>query len=282
MRAYLFMMLVGLSVVFSSCGDDEPYVKPLNKLTKITCVKNEHTPLFTVDIAYTPEGEISSIQMNQSETWQFVRVQHVLNVIGDPSVVRTDYAYSGNVIVNKSVWQKNIYDPTAEYTSDVYSYRYNHNKLAYADLKMKWPKEGGKGYSEMNYPQDEKYDWDNNGNMISFTKDKRVMAYQYESSMTRPVNFPFFVCGTFDPTQFDSFSPLNFSMGTLSRNMPTSAYSYTIPEVNQKQVEYTFEYIATLSDYLTGMIIREVRHEANGDVKNVYAYTFEYNFEPAS
>lgn len=282
MREYLLIMLMGLAVVFSSCGDDdEPYVKPLNKLTKITCVLNEQTPLYTAVIAYTPEGEISSIQMGAGETWQFVRVQNTLNVIGDPSVVRTDYTFSGNLIVNKSIWLKNQYDPNAEYTSDTYSYRYAQNRLAYTDLKMKWPEAGGKEYSEMSYPQDEKYGWES-GNMVSFTKDKRVMAYQYEGSMVRPVNFPFFACGTFDPTQFASFSPLNFSMGTLSRDMPTSAYSYSIPDSNVKQVEYTFEYTASLSDYLTGMIIREVRHEEGGDVKNVYTYTFEYNFEPAS
>lgn len=270
------MGLLGLS----SCGDDEkPYVKPLNKLTKVTCTLNDaQTPVFTADIAYTPEGRISSVRTDNGVTRQFVWVQNLLSVIGDPDIVRTDYTLSGDAIVKKSVWKQNPYDPTAEYTSDVYTYHYAQTRLAYTDLRMTWPNEDAKSYDEMNYPQDEKYEW-TGANMTAFTKDKQVMAYRYEGSMERPANFPFYVVSTFDPTSFASFSPLNLQMGALSRDMPTEAYRYRIPDVDTKLAEYAFEYTATLSDYLTGMTIHETIHDADGDKRNTYHYTFEYNFE---
>lgn len=272
-------MLVGL-LGLTSCGDDDkPYVKPLNKLTKITCTLNDsNTPLYTADISYTPEGKISSVLLNNSEMRQFVWVQNVLNVIGEADVVRTDYTLSGNTIVKKEVWKKNQYDPTAEYKSNSYTYHYGQRRLSYTDLLMRWPNEDGKTYNEMNYQQDDKYEW-TGANMTSFVKDKKVMSFQYEGSMVRPENFPFYVAGEFNPTVFEVYSPLNLMMGILSRDMPTSAYSYVIPETNVKLSEYTFEYTATLSDYLTGMVIHETIHSEKGDIFNTYNYTFEYNYE---
>lgn len=271
-----FLACLGLS----ACGDeDKPYVKPMNKLTRVTCTLDDaSTPLYTARIAYTPEGQISSIQLDDEAAQQFVWVQQVLTVIGEKERARTEYTVNGGTIVKKAVWQKNRYSPANEYASDTYTYHYKQGRLASADLLLIWPDNDGKNYRRMNYPAGEVYEWQS-GNLVTYTKDKQVMAYRYEGGLKRPANFPFRPTEDFIPTAFGTFSPLNLMMGSLSQEMPTSAYTYAIPDASKRLAEYTFEYTATLNDYLTGMEIIETRQEETGTQTRHYHYSFEYNYE---
>ncbi len=272
MKKYFLLLLVG--VAFTACSDDEPVVPELNKVTKVTCYKNdEATPLFVADIRYTSDGKISTINTGDDK-YLFVYSDGKFSVTGvRTSEVIQEYTLSGNVITGKSISRENPYLNHEMYVSDDYSYRYSGSNWVMTEWTARWPQETSNGYEERNYPEYEKYTWEN-GNVVLFAQsmDKREMKYEY--SMTEaPRNFPLRVIGSYTPVGFDVVSPLNLMYGAQNRNLPVRAYAYTIQNQNDIKAEYKYNY-TTVGDYITAMTI----DESVNDSTNVYKYTFEYNF----
>lgn len=264
---------------FTSCGsDDKPYVKPLNKLTKVTCTLEETgETLFATEITYQNDGKITNIRASDGGKQLFVYVGNTLTVSDTQHPGKVEYTLSGSAITAKKVSKPNEYNSNVEYVSDSYTYHYTGSNLISADWVVQWPNPDGLTYQQQSYPRDEVFTWVN-GNAASFTKDKKVIEYTY-GGRKRPENLPLRVIDTFSPTGFDVFSPLNFMMGSMNREMPEKAVVYTIPDTSSPEAEYTFQYNTTFDDYLMSMSISEVMHTDTGTVSATYKYTFEYNYE---
>lgn len=277
MKKYLLLVLTALCGLASCGNDDKPYVKPLNKLTKVTCTEKETgRTVFSAGITYLNDGRITDIQMNTGEKLQFIYVGNTMTVSGSQSLEQVEYALSGNAITSKKVSKINEYASSVRYVSDAYTYHYSGSNMTYTDWAVRWPNADGLTYQEQSYTRDQVFTWVS-GNVFSFTKDKKVIQYTY-GGRTRPVNMPFRVVDTFSPVGFEVFSPVNLMMGGMNREMPEKAYRYTIPAASAPEAEYTFQY-TTFGEYLLSMTIEEVKHEPSGDVSTTYHYAFEYNYE---
>lgn len=264
---------------FTSCGsDDKPYVKPLNKLTKVTCTLEETgETLFATEITYQNDGKITNIRTSDGGKQQFIYVGSTLTVSDTQQSGKVEYTLSGSAITAKKVSKRNAYNSNVEYVSDSYAYHYTGSNLTWADWVVQWPNTDGLTYERKTYSKDEVFNWEN-GNAASFTKDKKVIEYTY-GGRKRPENLPFRVIDTFSPTGFDVFSPLNLMMGSMNREMPEKAVVYTIPDASSPEAEYSFQYTTTFDDYLMSMSISELAHSDAGIVSATYKYTFEYNYE---
>ena len=95
-----------------SCGDDDkPFIPELNKLTSVTCTKNENA-FFNANITYDQDKQINRIILN-TEGNQFtdnyiivdktISVSGVKMIDGSPTnpFVHTVYTLSGNMIAAK-------------------------------------------------------------------------------------------------------------------------------------------------------------------------------------
>lgn len=274
MKRCLLVLLTALCGLASCGSDDKPYVKPLNKLTKVTCTLAETgETVFAAEITYQSDGKIANIQTHDGDKQQFIYVGNTLTVSHTLQPGKEEYNLSGNAITWKKVSKKNEYASSVEYVSDAYVYHYTGSDMNYVDWTVRWPNPDGRTYQEQAYPRDEVLTWEN-GNVTAFTKDKSVMNYEY-GGRVRPANLPFRVVNTFEPTGFEVFSPVNLLMGSMNREMPEKAYWYKIPETSAVEAEYRFEYTMTFDDYLVSMTIQEMK---SGSVTATYLYTFEYNY----
>ncbi|WP_455623290.1 DUF5032 domain-containing protein [Parabacteroides sp.] len=274
MKKYLFLLLIG-AVSLTACGDDDdPVVPELNKLTKVSCYKDgSSSPLFTADVNYTADGKISGIRFSGDKEWRLVSSDNKYLMI-DLSTGNElgEYVLSGNVITAKNVLKKNSYASNEVYVSDEYKYVYSGSNLTLTSWLVRWPNKDGKGYKSESYNEYDRFYWEN-GNVVTFTRNQDQMEYEY-SVAEMPANFPLRVIGSFAPVGFEAVSPLNLLYGARNRNLPTRAYTYTIPNQSEVKAEYKYTY-TTVGDYITGMTI----DENDGGTENAYKYTFEYDFE---
>ena len=277
MKKYLFLLLIGV-MGLTACGDDDPVVPKLNKLTNISCYKDSETsPLFTAEINYDIEGKISNMNLSGERKLLFIYSNDRFTVTDVNSGNATaEYVLSGNVITGMSVQKENA-RANQMYVSEEYRYRYSGSELKMTSCKLRWPKEKESGYEERVYDEYEKYTWqDKNVVLYSKVLDDREMRYEYSLEKC-PGNFPLRAIGSFSPVGFEAVSPLNFMFGAINRNLPTRAFTYRIPNVSDIETEYTYTY-NVVGDYITGMTIEE---SENGRT-TTYRYRFEYNFEVAS
>lgn len=276
MKKYLFLLLIGM-VGLTACGDDDdPNIPELNKLTKISCYKDgATTPLFVTDITYTTEGKISNMNFSGDRKLLFIYSDGKFTVTDLGSGTTTaEYALSGNVITGMKRQKVNELVSNEVYVSDEYVYRYSGSNLSMTSWKTRWPKEVGTGYEERDYPEYEKYTWENK-NVVLYAKslDDREMRYEYSVEET-PKNFPLRTVGSFSPVGFDPVSPLNTMYGNRNRNLMARAYTYQIPNQKDVKSEYIYTY-KRVGDYITGMTIEEKTESAS----STYDYVFEYNYE---
>lgn len=282
MKKYLFLLLIGAASLAACGDDDDPVVPELNKLTKVSCYKDGGlSPLFTVEVNYASDGKISNMRFSGDKEWRLFSSDNKYLMIdistGDEL---EEYILSGNVITAKEVSKKNSYASNEVYVSDEYKYSYSGTNLALTSWTARWPKESGTGYEVRNYPEYEKYRWEN-GNVVLYaqSQDSREMRYEY-SATENPKNFPLRVIGSFSPVGFEAVSPLNLLYGAQNRNLPVRAYTYTVPNQSTVNAEYKYTY-TTVGNYITAMTIEEYNHLADGDEggMNTYKYAFEYNYE---
>ena len=274
MKKYLFLLLIGM-MGFTACSDDDdPKAPVLNKLTKISCYKNNlSAPEFSVEINYNTEGKISNMNFTGDQKLLFIYSNDRFTVTDVNSGNATaEYVLSGNVITSMSV-QKENEAANQMYVSEKYVYRYVGSKLSMTSLTMRWPKETESGYDERVYDDYETYTWDNR-NVVLFAQklDSREMRYEYSLEKC-PENFPLRTIGSYQPVGFEAVTPLNFMYGMKNRNLPTRAFTYKVPNVSDVLAEYKYTYNRT-GDYITGMTIEE---ESEGTT-NSYRYVFEYNY----
>lgn len=278
MKKYVLIAWLGV-MVFTSCKDDNPPVVPeLNKLTKISCCKNEEvTPIFVADINYSSEGHLMNIQFSGENKLLFIYSENKFTVTDVNSGTKSaEYTLSGDVIIQKKISQENKNASNEIYVSDEYDYKYAGKELSYTNWKTRWPKENGKGYEERSYPSSETYKWEN-GNTVLYTQDKTEMRYEY-GALENPNNFPLRVIGSFAPVGFDAVTPLNLQYGTLNRNLPERAYTYQVTSPTAIDAEFTYSYMQ-VGDYITTMTITEENPVGGGDGSvNRYTFSFEYNY----
>lgn len=273
MKKYAILLLTALFGLASCGSDDKPSVKPLNKLTKVTCRMEETgQTMFAAEITYMANGQIASIQLDGHKQ-QFIYVGGTLTVSGDGIPETVKYTLSGNAITAKEVSKKNEYAPSVEYVSDTYAYHYTGSNMTYADWTVRWPNPDGLTYQDKTYKEHQTFKWEN-GNVTAFMEETNVMQYEY-SGRLRPANLPFRVVDTFTPVGFEVFSPVNMMMGSMNRELPVRAFRYKIPETSVVEAEYDFDYTTMVGDYLTGMTVQE---KEDGRVIGTYTYTFEYNY----
>lgn len=279
MKKYLWLLLVGAASLTACGDDDDPVIPELNKLTKVSCYKNGDTsPLFTAEIDYTTTGSIQSMHISGDKELRFFFSDGKFLVMDIASGTEVEeYTLSGSVITAKKVSKKNAYASNEVYVSDEYTYRYTGSNLIQTSWLTRWPKKDGQGYESEGYDDYDKFTWVN-GNVATFTRNQDRMEYEY-SVAENPKNFPLRVIGSFAPVGFDAVTPLNLLYGAQNRNLPTRAYTYTIPNPGQVKAEYRYTY-TTVGDYITGMTIDENNSLASGNEggANTYKYTFEYNY----
>lgn len=273
MKKYAILLLTALFGLASCGSDDKPYVKPLNRLTKVTCTMQETgQTMFAADITYMADGRVAYIRLDGRKQ-QFIYVGNTLTVSGDGMPATVKYTLSGNAITAKEVSKKNEYAPNVEYVSDTYAYQYTGSNMDRVDWTVRWPNPDGLTYDDKPYTEHQTFKWEN-GNVTAFMEERTVLKYEY-SGRLRPSNLPFRVVDTFAPIGFEVFSPVNMMMGGMNRELPERAFRYKIPDTSVVEAEYEFDYTATVGDYLTGLTIKE---KEDGRVIGTYVYTFEYNY----
>lgn len=280
MKKYTFLLII-MTIGLLSCGDDDKLVIPeLNKLTKVVCYKNGNTEanaVFSVNINYTNDGNISSMQFANGQKAIFVYVDRKFTVtnVGE-SNERAEYIMTGNVIGEKYIQKDNPYMNNEVYTSNEYIYNYSGSNLVGASRIMRWPKEGETGYETQKFDKEEAYTWEN-GNVSLFTQEKKRIEYKYSTALASR-NFPWRVIPSFNPIGFDVVSPINLLYGNQNRNLPVSAYCYSISDEDSSTANYTYNFAST-GEYITGMTIHEKTTSANGVIEeNDYEYIFTYNY----
>lgn len=280
MKKYAFLLMV-MTLGLLSCGDDDkPVIPQLNKLTKIVCYKNgnaEADAVFSVNINYTNDGDISSMQFANGQKAIFVYVDRKFTVtnIGE-SNERAEYIMTGNVIGEKYIQKDNPYMNNEVYRSDEYVYKYSGSNLTGASRVMRWPKEGETGYETQAFDKEEAYSWEN-GNVTLFTQEKKRIEYKYSTALASR-NFPWRVIPSFNPVGFEAVSPINLLYGNLNRNLPESAHCYNISGEDNATADYSYQFTST-GEYITSMTIREKINPANGvPQENSYEYIFTYNY----
>ena len=271
MKKYVFLLGV-MAIGLLSCGDDDkPVVPELDKLSQIVCTKNGTDVVFFVNVKYTNEGKIASLDFVKGKNVPFIYVDNKITMV-NPSddIERIEYLMSGNVIVRKSIMKDNPLNKEV-YTSDEYNYKYNGASLVSAARIMNWPVEDGNGYKSETFDKEEAYTWEN-GNITLFTQDKKRIEYTYSTALA-PRNFPWRVIPSFNPVGFDALSPLNLFYGNQSKNLPESAYYYNISGQDDTTVNYTYHFTTT-GDYITRMVVRE--KSSDSAEENTYEYAFLY------
>lgn len=277
MKKYLFLLITVLFGL-SSCGDDDKIEpKKLNKLTRITCYKNSSTtPLYMVDITYSSNGDIYSVQKDNEARQLFIYTNNLVTING-PGSELTTYTIRNNFISEKTVSKENPYIPNEAYNSDIYTYVYNGTAMREANWKTTWPKTDGSGYESRSYAPSDNYTWES-GAVIRYnnTRDPREMVYEYGTHM-QPANFPFRVINSFNPTGFEVVDPMNLYYGYQNIFLPSRAYVYEVPGTSPNLAEYTYSF-NNIGDYITNMTIIE-EDRTNGSQTNTYVFAFEYNYE---
>lgn len=272
MKRYLFTLLVG-SICLTSCGDDDkPIIPELNSVTRISCFEGESdSPKFTLTVDYTNDGRVSNMHYSGDDEWRLISSDNkYLTLDISSGETLEEYILNGNVIIEKNVSKKNKYASNEVYISDEYRYAYSGSELVQTSWVTRWPDEKG-GYKSESYAEYDKFKWEN-GNVTVFSRNQDRMEYEYRVE-PMPQNFPLRVIGSLEPVGLEVVSPLNLMFGRHGKNLPIKAYSYTIPNMSEKNAEYIYSY-TTVGDYITEMTINETK----GNERNTYKYTFEYNF----
>lgn len=257
----------------TSCGDDDkPIIPELNSVTRISCFEGESdSPKFTLTVDYTNDGRVSNMHYSGDDEWRLISSDNkYLTLDISSGETLEEYILNGNVIIEKNVSKKNKYASNEVYISDEYRYAYSGSELVQTSWVTRWPDEKG-GYKSESYAEYDKFKWEN-GNVTVFSRNQDRMEYEYRVE-PMPQNFPLRVIGSLEPVGLEVVSPLNLMFGRHGKNLPIKAYSYTIPNMSEKNAEYIYSY-TTVGDYITEMTINETK----GNERNTYKYTFEYNF----
>lgn len=271
---YVFSLLIGLFAL-SACSDDNDNGKSkLNKLTKVTCYRNnETTPTYQVEIYYNSNGTIAYMQSTEKGKQEYIFTDKKLTVSG-PDATRTEYTLNNNFITQKKNQVLHPIEPNTVYFNEEYNYSYKRNKINTADKLVRWPSGNGISYETRQYPAYDTYYWTDN-NITLFAQEAREMVYEY-LPQERPGNLPFKVPNNFRPLGFEIVDPTNFMYGALNKELVSYAYWYNVPDVNTICAEYFFDYTFT-NEYITTITIEEKNHVADGGY-NTYRMVLEYNF----
>jgi hypothetical protein len=276
--------------VLNSCGKDDgkqQEILKLNKLTKVTCIKNNApSPEFVLTITYNQDGQIAIITQNGKYTdiFTYNTNQLIVNTFtsissASPALAkRMNYALSGGGIIKSEEYLNNSYKNNEEYLANIYSFSYNRNNLTKCSWEeTNWPKEDGFGYDNRKALEISTYIWENN-NIILYKKGTKEMAFTYKNEL-QSETFPLLFLDTFNPTIVNAVSPLNFLFGNRNRNLVETVYTYELPDVKSLHAKYTFIY-NTMGEYVTGMTITEEIFPVGGQTAaiNTYNYSFEYNY----
>lgn len=275
MKRLILPMLVGLIGLTACSNDDDKDKIKLNKMTKVTCYKNnEVTPLFQVEITYnTTDGTISHLQSSDKGKLVYIYTDNLLTISGTDSE-RTEYTLSNNFIREKKTYTTNPYANNAAYVNEEYTYTYKRDKLSSADKLLRWPLENGTQYETRQYTGYDNYTWTGN-NLTMFTQETKEMVYEY-TAYECPENLPFIVTNSFNPVSFETFDPVNFYYGALNKQLVSRAYWYNVPEASIN-AEYLFDY-KFHNEYVNTITIEEKNHLAEGGY-NTYTINFEYNYQ---
>lgn len=276
MKKYLFLLVI-LTAGLLSCGkDDKPVIPEMNKLTAVTCIKNDVPYLeYSLDIIYDQKGQIAKI-MTHTGTYNFIYTGNKVSVIDGSNSRLKDYQMSGSVITSEEQFAINPYLPNEIYTQNKYTYRYDRVNLASTDFVFQRPLETG-GYDTKAPVTIDRYTWENGSVSMYSQLPLEEVSYNY-AGRVRPVNFPFRVLNTLQPVIPDMMSPLNFMYGAMNIFLPEEASRYKLGE-SGNSADYEFSYKST-GDYITEMTI--VERLKTGDIpvasENVYVYTFAYDY----
>ena len=286
MKKWIALCVIAIGCL-TSCSDDEPYVPPLNKLTKVVCAKNSSVA-FVADITYDQDGQLNRLIQEKGSvvyTDNYIFAGNSVSVSGTKveegssslPFVHTVYTLDGARIVRKEEKQENKFMNNAVYTALTNNYSYSRTLLKGASQTIQWPKENGSGYEQRTYANTEQYSWEN-GDMIMCAFQKDEISLQY-SSQKCPSNFPFRVVGGLQVGGFELITPLNFLYGAQYKQLPSKLLCYTVGNTSGVSAEYNFRYVQT-SDYISGMTIQEILYATDTQeaAENVYEYTFSYNF----
>ena len=274
MRHFSSLMMALALVGLAACGDDDPAVEPapLNLLTRITCAQEgQANTVFSATVDYNTDGTLSGIDFAGNTRRAFIQSDDKFLVTETRTGFKeAEYTLSGGMIARQEVFKENEKVANEIYVSDTYDYQYTGSSLTAIGWTTRWPRESGEGYEERVYPLSDIFTWEG-GNVTRYTRDKEEMAYVY-GPLTRPENFPLRPLATFDLLGFDFVSPINLLYGTLNRQLPERAYSYSVLDPGTYRQEYRFSY-TFMGSYITAMDV-----EVTGGAR--YHYTFEYNYTP--
>lgn len=265
----LFVLLT-VGSAFTSCSKDDPVVPELDKLTKVTCYKNNITvPYFSADIVYKNTSIDRIIYSDENERATYIyRYSGATATVDriDASGILTpcrEYTLSGGKISREEYLAMN---GNETYATDIFTYRSN----GVVSYTKRWATESG--YDERSTDKAYEIIWKNrNITKISQFKTDVDIVYEYGLDLQLS-NFTLRPQLELNPANFDFISPMNLYYMNNNRNLPVRAYSYTIPDVNNHLAEYTFSYKKT-GDYITSMTVVD---ELTGDI---YRYSFEYNLK---
>lgn len=275
MKKHVFLILILMIGLFSCGDDDKPSLPKLNKLTKISCVKNgADFPDYSLDITYNQDGNVSKITTSKG-VFNFIYTGNKISVIDGSNIHTDDYLINGKVVITRQEWAVNEYATNEEYVKNEYSYLYNRANLSDVNWTFQRPREEG-GYKKNEPVALDKYTWENGNTTAYLSLPKDEINYKY-SSQLRPANFPFRVVSSLQPVTPDLVNPLNLLYGTLSLNLPESASRYQLGN-SRSIAEYEFRY-QTVGDYITVMtIIEDIRAvEGQPAATNTYEYSFLYD-----
>lgn len=276
MKKHVFLILILMTGLFSCGDDDKPSLPKLNKLTKITCMKNgADFPDYSLDITYNQNGDVSKITTAKG-TFNFIYTGNKISVIDGSNIHTDDYIINGKVIVTRQEWALNEYVPNEEYIKNEYSYKYSYANLTDVNWIFQRPLEEGE-YKKNDPVSLDKFTWESGNTTAYLSLPKDEINYKY-SSQLRPTNFPFRVVSSLQPITPDLVNPLNQLYGTLSLNLPESASRYQLGN-SRSIAEYEFHY-QTVGDYITAMTIVEEIKSVEGlpAGTNTYEYSFLYNY----
>lgn len=276
MKKHVFLILILMTGLFSCGDDDKPSLPKLNKLTKITCMKNgADFPDYSLDITYNQNGDVSKITTAKG-TFNFIYTGNKISVIDGSNIHTDDYIINGKVIVTRQEWALNEYVPNEEYIKNEYSYKYSYANLTDVNWIFQRPLEEGE-YKKNDPVSLDKFTWESGNTTAYLSLPKDEINYKY-SSQLRPTNFPFRVVSSLQPITPDLVNPLNQLYGTLSLNLPESASRYQLGN-SRSIAEYEFRY-QTVGDYITAMTIVEEIKSVEGlpAGTNTYEYSFLYNY----
>ncbi|MDR0430272.1 MAG: DUF5032 domain-containing protein [Tannerellaceae bacterium] len=291
MKKYV-SLLIALSIGLTSCGKDDDGKKPalptLNRLTKVTCTKNNASyPQHVLTITYNQNGLVSDIVRDGKYTdiFTFDTDRMIVNSFtaeGTSSPVLTkkvNYQLSQGGIIKSEIYLKNQHKNNEEYLSDVYSFLYNRSNLITSSWdETHWPKTDGTGYENRAVMETFTYTWED-GNLINYKSGTKEMTFTYKNEF-HPETFPLRFVNTFDFTVESIVTPLNFFLGNRNRKLVETAYWYILPDVENIHAKYSFSYNST-GEYITGMTVTEEIFPINGATaqNNTYVYSLEYNYK---